>query len=82
MKTIWHWWSRKAFLARICARCFRKVETVPSPVGTKMPKEVRGMADFMEPDFLHAIGVAVTTFAFVESVLIASYFYAKHGGPD
>lgn len=41
-----------------------------------------GLVDFLDPEFLHALGIAVATFAVVEVLLKNVYFRAKHGHDD
>ena len=38
--------------------------------------------DFVAPEFLHALGIAVATFANVEAVLMAAFFRARHQSQD
>ena len=42
----------------------------------------RGMVDYLEPEFLHALGIAVATFALVETLLKNAFFHARHGHMD
>ena len=42
----------------------------------------RGMVDYLEPEFLHALGIAVATFALVETLLKKVFFHARHGHMD
>lgn len=47
-----------------------------------MSDTIRGSVDFIEPEFLHALGIAVATFARLEAALTNAYFAAEHGTRD
>jgi hypothetical protein len=37
------------------------------------------MVDYLEPEFLHAIGIATVTFALIDSLFRNVFFYIRHG---
>ncbi len=43
-----------------------------------MTDSIKGSVDFLEPEFLHSLGIAVVTFAHLERVLMLAFFAAKH----
>ena len=47
-----------------------------------MTDSIKGTVDFLEPEFLHSLGIAVATFAHLEAVLIRAFFAAKHQSQD
>jgi hypothetical protein len=47
-----------------------------------MAKSIKGSVDFLEPEFLHSLGVAVATFAHLEAMLMNAFFAAKHQSQD
>lgn len=47
-----------------------------------MADTIRGSVDFMEPEFLHSIGIAVATFACLEAFLTIAFFVTKHQSQD
>lgn len=47
-----------------------------------MTDSINGSVDFLEPEFLHSLGIAVATFAYLEEVLKHAFFAAKHQSQD
>lgn len=47
-----------------------------------MTDSIKGSVDFLEPEFLHSLGIAVATFARLEAVLMHAFFAAKHRSQD
>ena len=47
-----------------------------------MTDTIKGSVDFLEPEFLHSLGIAVATFGHLESVLMNAFFAAKHQSQD
>lgn len=47
-----------------------------------MTDSIKGSVDFLEPEFLHSLGIAVATFALLERVLMLAFFAAKHQSQD
>jgi hypothetical protein len=43
---------------------------------------IRGSVDFLDPEFLHSLGIATATFAYVESMLMQAFFVARHQTQD
>jgi hypothetical protein len=51
-------------------------------LGEIMNNTIKGSVDFIAPKFLHALGIAVATFAQLESVLTVAFFVARHKTQD
>ena len=47
-----------------------------------MTDSIKGSVDFLEPEFLHSLGIAVATFAHLEIMLVRAFFAAKHQSQD
>jgi hypothetical protein len=47
-----------------------------------VPDHIKSTVDFLEPEFLHSLGIAVAIFAHLEAVLTNVFFAAKHQSQD